>query len=499
MKKKLIALSLFSCCFLNAGLLEDAKNKANALIDNTSKNINENVDSAKEKLNDYNKEKEEKKKETLNLCVEEIKTDLPKYALFLEQYYLKSNKNAENKLLSNYEQLKKEGISSELKSFVDEDLLEKLSNSKSLIEYSNIILSSLKSIQEELKENDKEKLDSLIKQTQFLMFAWTAPFEIYSTKKVYDESLLGITSKLFTNIDKSKYDNYSKFLYSLMITNTLNESITIKKDTAFSGAAKVSLSYLNPISLVFASPSSEDKKGLETVCTELIENTYLKEPKEIILENLASSLNIKKDLIVSELDRISKNDNLFEGSVLFDKKNVKLEEINIIANPLQDSWYLMIREYMEIQDDFYKNKKEVDKIIEILNVLPDTENKIAILKEDIFKVDSLYRKLDELVRFNIIDLPISIYADLYSNEVRKAKKWYKDDNKLISKLAVSFNQSCANLQKYMLNSMAIEKVLKIQKEIKSEFNDAEWEEVKTRAKLTQDWLNMLNKVKIENK
>lgn len=496
MKKKLIALSLCSCCLLNAGLLEDAKNKANALIDNTSKNINENVDSAKEKLNDYNKEKDEKKKEKLNLCMEEIKTDLPKYASFIEQHYLKSNKNAEDKLLSNYEQLEKEGISSELKSFVDEGLLEKLSNSKSLLEYSNIILSSLKSIQEELKENDKERLDSLIKQTQFLMFAWTAPFELYSTKKVYDESLLGITSKLFTNIDKSKYDNYSKFLYSLMISNTLNESITIKKDTALSGVAKASL-YSYSFGLI--NPTSEDKKGLETVCTELIENTYLKEPKEIVLENLASSLNIKKDLIVSEMDRISKNDNLFEGSVLFDKKNAKLEEINIIANPLQDSWYLMIREYMEIQDDFYKNKKEVEKIIEILSVLPNTENKIAILKEDIFKVDSLYRKLDELVRFNIIDLPISIYADLYSNEVKKAKKWYKDDNNLIAKLAVSYNQSCANLQKYMLSSMAIEKVSKIQKEIKSEFNDAEWEEVKTRAKLTQDWLNMLNKVKIENK
>lgn len=489
MRKKLIALSLCSCCFLNAGLLEDAKNKANTLI-------NENVDSAKEKLNDYNKEKDEKKKEKLNLCMEEIKTDLPKYASFIEQHYLKSNKNAEDKLLSNYEQLEKEGISSELKSFVDEGLLEKLSNSKSLLEYSNIILSSLKSIQEELKENDKERLDSLIKQTQFLMFAWTAPFELYSTKKVYDESLLGITSKLFTNIDKSKYDNYSKFLYSLMISNTLNESITIKKDTALSGVAKASL-YI--YSFGFISPNSEDKKGLETVCTELIENTYLKEPKEIVLENLASSLNIKKDLIVSEMDRISNKGDLFEGSVLLNKKNAKLEEINIIANPLQDSWYLMIREYMEIQDDFYKNKKEVEKIIEILNALPDTENKIAILKEDIFKVDSLYRKLDELVRFNIIDLPISIYADLYSNEVRKAKKWYKDDNKLIANLAVSFNQSCANLKKYMLSPITIDKVLKVTKEIKDEFNDAEWEEVITRAKLTQDWLNMLNKVKIENK
>jgi hypothetical protein len=273
MRKKLIALSLCSCCLLNAGVLEDAKNK---VIESVNENINKNVDSAKEKLNDYNKEKDEKKKEKLNLCVEEIKTDLPKYALFLEQYYLKTNKNAEDKLLSSYEQLKKEGISTELKTFVDEGLLEKLSNSKSLLEYSNIILSSLKSIQEELKENDKERLDSLIKQTQFLMFAWTAPFELYSTKKVYDKSLLDITSKLFTNIVNSKYDNYSKFLYSLMISNTLNESISNKKDTALSGVAKASL-YI--YSFGFISPNSEDKKGLETVCTELIENTYLKEPK----------------------------------------------------------------------------------------------------------------------------------------------------------------------------------------------------------------------------
>jgi len=55
------------------------------------------------------------------------------------------------------------------------------------------------------------------------------------------------------------------------------------------------------------------------------------------------------------------------------------------------------------------------------------------------------------------------------------------------------------MQKYMVSEFAINKVMRVTRLIKEEFNENEWKEVKTRAKLTQDWFNMLNKVEIKNK
>ncbi len=66
-------------------------------------------------------------------------------------------------------------------------------------------------------------------------------------------------------------------------------------------------------------------------------------------------------------------------------------------------------------------------------------------------------------------------------------------------IAIAYNKACANMQKYMVSEFAINKVMRITRALKKEFNDDEWKEVKTRAKLTQDWFNMLNKVKISNK
>lgn len=495
MKKKILVISVCCSCMLHGGWLEDAEAKAKAAYDSTKTTINKTVESTKESYDNYNKEVEEAKQKELDTCIEGIKTDIPRYGLYLEQHYMNVNNIGEHKILDSYKKLNSKGISSNLKTSLDPMLIEKLTNSKSTLEYSSSIISALKTIQKELKKNENEKLDSLIKQVQFLMFAWTTPMEISSTHNIYTSSLLKMNEELYENLIKSNYDNYTRFIYSLLYINFVNENIVIKKDTSLG----VGLKAIVPFYLL-GLPTDEDKKGMETICKDLLDDTLTKEPSEIILENFSTTLNIQEEVIAKDLEMISKNNNLFERPVMFNKKITDLKEISIVDNPLNDNWYLMIREYMELQDDFYRMKKEVSKIIKILDVLPDTENQIATLKQNLFEVDALYRKFDEVVRFNIIDLPISIYADLYHIEFQKGKKWYDDDEKAMGNIAVAYNKACANMQKYMVSEYAIEKVMRITKLLKSEFDEeTEWKEVKTRAKLTQDWFNMLNKVEIKNK
>ncbi len=542
MKKQIIAISLCCACALQAGWYDDAKEKANstyesskesigatvadakksvnttvvsakeisnsayksskesigATVTDAKKSVNTTVESAKGEYDKYNKDKKEVKQKELDACVSKIKDDLPQYGLFLEQQYMDVNSRGEHKILDSYKKLKDKGISPDLKTNFDPSILSKLSQSKSTLEYSSSVISALKIIQKELKKNEKEKLDSLIKQVQFLMFAWTTPMEIASTQNIYDASLLEMNTDMIKSINTNNYDNYTRFIYSLLYVNLINENIVIKKDTSLD----IGMSVFTGLGLIggVLTSNNEDKKGIEIVCKDLLGGTFSKDPSEIILANFSSTLDIPNETITKNLDEIAKNNNLFERPVMFNKNITDLKEVSIIDNPLNDSWYLMVREYMELQDDFYKMKKEVDKIIKILDVLPDTENQIATLKQNLFEVDALYRKFDEVVRFNIIDLPVSIYADLYYIEFQKGKKWYNDDEKAMGDIAVSYNKACANMQKYMVSEYAIEKVMRITKSLKSEFDEeTEWKEVKTRAKLTQDWFNMLNKVEIKNK
>ena len=512
MKKKIIALSLCCSCILNAGWYEDAKAKADELYESSKNSTKEAYDNSKaavsktakdteEKYDNYQKEKDQAAQLKIDQCMSSMQESLPKYGLFLEQNYMDVNSRSEAKILMSYKKLTKKGISSDLKSSMDPLLLEKLAQSKSTLEYMNIVISALKNVEKRLKENKVEELDSLIKQTQFLMFAWTTPLEVLSTKNIYDSSLLLQSSELFKNLNKNNYINYTEFIYSMLYVNLMNENIVIQKDSALVDMPKAATGVgLLASFLAGEEPTIEDKKGLEAICVHIVDSILEKDPNDYLLDNFSSALNIDRELLMKDINIISKQNNLFNSAVMFDKNVKGLNEISIIDNPLNDNWYIMVREYMELQNDFYNMKKELEKIIKILNVLPDTSRYVAVLKQNLFDVDALYRKFDEVVRYNVIDLPISIYADLYYIEFQKGKKWYNDDENAMGDIAVAYNKSCANMQKYMVSEFAISKVMRITKALKSEFDEeTEWKEIKTRAKLTQDWFNMLNKIEIKNK
>lgn len=493
MKKKIIGISLCYAYILNAGWYDDAKLKAHKAYNSSQKYVSATYKDAKGKYENYTEEQKKAYNKKITKCANDLKKVLPKYGLLLEQNYMDINRMNETKTLRAYQQLKTKGISSKLQTYLPKTSINRLSNASSTLEYMNIILSELKRVQKKLKKNNPASILTLMKQTEFLMYSWTTPFELFSTKKIYDNSLLNNSNNLYTHLDKTDYTNYTEFIYSMIDFNLLNGIIIAKKNSNIVGKSTT----ISPLALIALgnSPTSEDKKGLKAVCQKNIDEDDI----EHIPKNISSTLDIKEEKIEKELNKISKRNNIFEAAMIFNKEHIKLHEVSIINNPLNDSWYLMIREYMELQNDFYKIKEEVNRIKKILTILPNNEKQVATLTQNLFDVDALYRKFDEIVRYNIIDLPVSIYADLYFMKFRKAKKWYNDDEKAMGNIAIAYNKSCANMQKYMVSEFAVNRVMRVTRTMKKEFNEDEWKEIKTRAKLTQDWFNMLNKVSIKNK
>jgi hypothetical protein len=301
MKKQIIALSICCSCLLNASWIDDAKLKASGVVDNV-----------KSKVTEYSDEKEKQKQVKINKCITDIEKNLPDYAIFLEQNYISSTKPIETKVLSNYKKLTLNGISNELQSSLDVDVVNKLANSTSNIEYMSTVLSELKKIQKQLKKNDKTKIDNLVKQTQFLMYAWTTPMEILSSQKIYDTSLLGISNQFYKNTNKDTYKNYNELIYSMLYINLMNENIVIPKDTTASALLKNNL--YNGV------PTTEAKKGLKNICTEITTRLINTDTADdYIQSNFANNLNIEKDKLANDIKGIKNNKDLFESAVFLNK------------------------------------------------------------------------------------------------------------------------------------------------------------------------------------
>lgn len=505
--KKNTLMAIICCSIVTTGCFDESKktidsvtektiNGVSSTINDTKEIIKSGIHSVEDKYDNYQNKKKEATQAEIDTCVSSLKNNLPNYQLFLEQNYMDVNQRVENDILKFYQKLEDKGISKNLQLALDPTVLQKLSKSSSTIEYMNTILTILKNIQNELKENHPEDKDRLIKSTQFMMFAWTTPMEILSTHKIHTSSLLGQSEQLYKKLNEDNYNNYAKFIYSMLSGNLINENIIIRKNSIFKNIGVIGV-MMGALGMELL--KDEDKKGLNNICKDIVESILEKDVNEYVIDNISINLGIDTDKVQKSIETISKKNNLFKPAVTFKQNLKEIKAIPIVNNPLNDNWYLMLREYMELQDTFYRIKDEVEKIIKILAILPNHEKEIALLKQHLFHVDALYRKFDEVVRYNIIDLPVSIYADLYYIEFKKAKKWYNNDEEIMGNIAVSYNKSCANMQQYMVNEFAISKILRVTKTLKKEFNDGEWKEVKTRAKLTQDWFNMLNKVKIENK
>ena len=422
-------------------------------------------------------------------------------------------------------------ISKVLSSNVNSEEIERLTKSTSTIEYMSIVLSSLRSIQDTMQKDDFDDIDILIKQVQFYMFAWTAPMEIISTRNIYSSSFLGMSDSLYKNLRKGIYVNYNKYIHTLIFTN-LVENVLIKDVIKSSGTfyfidnsfiidsdifndkiTKIDYQSTGVVTQLMLGSTAiitpAEKEDLDSICSYIVKlgdfnqrlllylgSNDTNVAREFINNSISSILD--KSSIESQLEELSGKKLSHNGSVIFDGDIETHKGVSVNTIFLNDDWYFMIRDYMQIQDSFYQSKKEIEKIIKILVDMPGYEKEVAILKNSLIHVDSLYRKLDEIVRYNIIDVPISVYSDIYNIKFNEAKGWINDNEAVMSEIAVAYNKSCANIQRYVATESIKEKLVSITKRFKSEFDADEWEEIKSRAKLTQDWFNMLNKIKVQN-
>ena len=203
MRKKIIVLSLCCSVLLNAGWLDDAKAKASQAYDSTKSYTSEIYKDSIKKYDNYTKEQKEEYEAKITKCSNDLKEILPQYSIFLEQNYMDINKRNENKILTSYTKLKAKNISFDLQENMPKESMAKLTNSTSALEFTNIVLSELKRVQSELKQNNPKKIKSLIKQTEFLMYAWTTPLELFSSKKIYVFCVCGVFRGKKTNLINS--------------------------------------------------------------------------------------------------------------------------------------------------------------------------------------------------------------------------------------------------------------------------------------------------------
>lgn len=384
----------------------------------------------------------------------------------IKENYISIDSVTENHVLDIYKNLKERGISQELSLSLNTDLNANLKASlgDGLV-YMNYVITGLKDIQKELRTNNSQDLKKYIQQTKYLMYAWTRPFELLATKNILNNTLLGEMSHLDNMLAKNNntYTKYTTFINTL-VYEYMSLYFRIHRLTPFTK----------------------------------------KDTFDILNSNESESLSY---------------------SIIFDLPTSESSSKKLVEHPLSDDWYSMLRLYIELQNNFYKTKKQVTKIIDYLEVLPNTEIARAELTKELYSVDKLYRSLDQIVRYNIIDLPVLIYADIYKQKLNlqtsnvmlvpsdipdmldvdqhisniKTVLFEGDDKEAMADIAVAYNKSCANMQKYTTNETVIQKTREVLRTFKEEFDADEWKEIIARAKLTQDWFNMLNKVKIENK
>ncbi len=434
----------------------------------------------------------------IETCESRLKVKMQKLPKFLEFYYMGEIMTNEKSVLQEYKKLDKAKIFSKLKNSMDPKFIQKLLKSQNVINFHRLIIDKLKSIEVKLKKNEPDNLNGLIKEVEFLMFAWTIPMEILSTKKIYDNSLLGLTNHFYKSLDKEVFIDYNKYIYTLF-DNIIVENI----DTVENLSVTPEIKY----AIVQYTHGMTTSSITENTQHEVIEICNLYDRIELlggdssweyatVFQSIDGVFNLDTDINDKSVEFISQKE-IFSPAIIFHKSSFM--ELDIENNPLSDEWYMMIRKYIVLQKYFYMMKKEIQKIINILEILPDSIEYASNLETKLIYSDKLYRKLDEIVRYNVFDLPVLIYSDLFSLSFKKNKGWLNDNEKGLSDSAIGYNKVCGNMQQYMVKDFTIKKVMKTTKVMRKEFDDLEWKEILTRAKLSQDWFNMLNKVSIKNK
>jgi len=166
----------------------------------------------------------------------------------------------------------------------------------------------------------------------------------------------------------------------------------------------------------------------------------------------------------------------------------------LIKEQLPDEWYYMIREYIIIQDAFFKAKQRIAYIVKYYSKNFDA-NKNILKKIDSYrkKIDLYFKKLDTLLRIYIFDVPLRSLALYRHLQFTSAKHWLDNDKEM--KNAIIEFSKLTSFFKHTTLPITRDEILFINKQFKKEYNDKEYGELIATAKLTKDWFDLFARVK----
>jgi hypothetical protein len=110
---------------------------------------------------------------------------------------------------------------------------------------------------------------------------------------------------------------------------------------------------------------------------------------------------------------------------------------NLSLSVFPDEWDLMLREYVEMQNLFYHQKKIMARELQKLNMIAISKGInspifkfIDKAKDNSIKNDLLFKKIDTLSRFHIMDVPMVNLGFYRYLQFVAAKHWLDDDYKI---------------------------------------------------------------------
>jgi hypothetical protein len=172
----------------------------------------------------------------------------------------------------------------------------------------------------------------------------------------------------------------------------------------------------------------------------------------------------------------------------------------IITNYFPDSWYLMIREYINTQNTFFNSKNITKDLLKTFLPLTNYEKDnyrehskaIKLISNYSTFADLYFKKIDSLYRFYIFDLPVTMLCKYSYYRARSAKHWLDDKDEL-KKTLLDF--AAISEFKFTVAPSTDDWIITTSKELKSSFDEKEYAEIKAQSKLTKEWYNLLPKVK----
>jgi len=165
-----------------------------------------------------------------------------------------------------------------------------------------------------------------------------------------------------------------------------------------------------------------------------------------------------------------------------------------------NEWYLMMRQYADMQDAFYRMRELRKKVIEHYarnqgTPGPSTkahDENLAVLINYGFKDDLYFKKLDAVVRYEIFDAPVQNFCWHSILRCKGAQHWINDKQKMDNAL---LDFTSLKQFKFTVSPLTDEMLLWTRKTFKRNYTEQEYKEIEARVKIGKEWYDLFPKIK----